>query len=195
MGKKGRCTPAMKEVILNRKVPSYFQDAEENTCGPEVLRMVADYFAEERGGKLTKAERRKVLDITMKGNRLGWTSKKNLKRALRWLSLRPRELRGGDGAKVSIIQAALRVGDPVIVSCRIPYKRDHVTHFSVVVAVGPDGFRFRDPFPYGGKKSRSYRQVPYAVFMKKRSEGKQTVWGRSRWGIVVSCGESKHIKL
>jgi hypothetical protein len=185
----------MKEVILNERVPAYFQDAEENTCGPEVLRMVADYFSGVRGGRLQKAGQRKILEITMKGNRLGWTSKKDLKRALKWLGLRHRELRGGDDAKVLTIQAALRVGNPVIVSCRIPYKGDHVTHYSVVVGVGPDGFCFRDPFPYGGKKSRSYRPVPYAVFMKKRSEGKQTVWGRSRWGIVVSCGKSKHVEI
>jgi hypothetical protein len=179
----------MREVVLKRRVPAYFQDPEENTCGPAVLRMVADYYIEERGGKLTKPERRKILDITMKGNRLGWTTKKNLKRGLRWLGLRHHELRGHDDTKLISIQTALLVGDPVIVSCRIPYGKGLVTHFSVIIGVGPNAFLFRDPFPYGNKKSRSYREVPYEVFMKKKSEGKETVWGRSRWGIVVSYGK------
>lgn len=178
-----------QKIMLRRKVPSYFQSPKDNSCGPQVIRMVADFYKHERGRNLIGEEWHQVLQTTMNGNieRSIGTAKKDLKKALNDLGLGAKALQGGDPKRLAAIEMALRQEHPVIVSCRMPYRGKLVDHYAVLAGMAEEYFYLRDPFPHGGKKSKVYRLVSREEFMKKKlgSGKRETVWGRLRWGIEV----------
>ena len=175
---------------LKRNVPKYLQTQKDNSCGPRVVLMVADSFEMERGRKLYAHEWSRVIEITMRNDfmREMGTSKKDLLRALKAIDLQAHTLKGGakDETKCAALQNALDRNHPVIVSCRIPYKRKQYRHYAVVVGMDEEFFFLRDPFPRPGKNRDGFFMVNRKEFMKKRWTKKDTVWGLKRWGVEVS---------
>src|SRR4030067_2963810 len=135
-------------IILKRKVPSYFQSLKDNSCGPQVTRMIADFYKDERGRKLIGEEWQSVLRTTMNGNieRPMGTTKKDLMKALTNFGLDVKELRGGDPKRLAAIELALRQDHPIIVSCRIPYRGKTAGHYANFAGVREHFFHFFHPF-------------------------------------------------
>ena len=167
------------------KVPIYKQLRDDNSCGSQVILMVADYFSEARGHKLFAYEWSEVLKVTMSNDLAGddGTSWRDLREGLRMIGLGSKKIKGG----LSSLRSALGRGLPVIVNCTIPYKKRGVRHYAVLVGMDGSTMLFADPFPHKPTRKDRLREVPWSEFKgKKWSEG-QVVWGDPRWAIAVFC--------
>lgn len=165
------------------KVPIYKQLRDDNSCGPQVILMVADYFAEARGRKLYAHEWSEILKATMSNDLAGdgGTSRRDLREGLRMIGLGSKKLKGG----LPGFRSALRRGHPVIVNCTIPYKKRGVRHYAVLVGMNESNMLFADPFPHKVTRKSELRAVSWSEFKSKKwSEGK-VVWGDPRWAVEV----------
>jgi hypothetical protein len=167
------------------KVPIYKQLRDDNSCGPQVILMVADYFAEARGRKLYAHEWSEVLKTTMSNDLAGddGTSWRDLRAGLRMIGLGSKKLKGG----LSGFRSSLGRGLPVIVYCTIPYKKQGVGHYAVLVGMNGSTMLFADPFPHKPMRKDGLREVPWSEFKSKKWSEGQVVWGDLRWSIEVFC--------
>lgn len=169
------------------KVPIYKQLSDDNSCGPQVILMVADYFAEARGRKLYAHEWSEVLKATMRNDLAGdnGTSWRDLREGLRMIGLGSRKIKG----QLSSLRSALSRGLPVIVNCTIPYKKHGVYHYAVLVGMDEKSMFFADPFPHKEMRNDGLREVPWCEFKCKKWSKMRVVWGNPRWAIEVFCLE------
>ena len=167
------------------KVPIYKQLPDDNSCGPQVILMIADYFAEARGRKLYAHEWSEVLKTTMSNDLAGdgGTSRRDLREGLRMIGLGSKKLKGG----FSGFRSSLDRGFPVIVNCTIPYKKRGVRHYAVLVGMNETILLFADPFPHKTMRRDGLREVPWSEFKSKKWSEGQVVWGDPRWAIEVFC--------
>jgi ABC-type bacteriocin/lantibiotic exporter with double-glycine peptidase domain len=171
------------DPISPLKVPIYKQLRDDNSCGPQVILMVADYFAEARGRKLYAHEWSEVLKITMGNDRAGdnGTSWRDLRGGLRSIGLESKKVKGG----LSGLRSALDSGLPVIVNCTIPYKKKGVCHYAVLVGMDDSALLFADPFPHRLMREDGLREVSRVEFMRRTWFDRQVIWGDPRWAVVV----------
>ncbi len=177
-----------RRVRLSRPFPVYKQLATDNSCGPRVILMAADYFAHQRGRRLYAWEWSRVLELTMKNDltRDQGTSRIDLARALRVVGLRYERIRrtGNDGDRETL-RRFLTEDRPVILECKIPYRNRPAKHYVVLVAMDDDNLRFADPFPHPDTRKGSLRAVRWEEFQLDRWAKGLTVWGKDRWAVGV----------
>jgi hypothetical protein len=166
--------------------PLYQQLPSDNSCGPMVILMIADYFEKERGHKLYAYEWSRVLKTTMRNDltRISGTRREKLIRALNLVGLRFRKIHiRGDERDRDALRKALHDNRPVIVGCKIPYEGQPARHYAVLVKMEDETLHFADPFPHEDTRQGNLRPVRWDVFKRKRWSDGLTVWGRDRWGI------------
>lgn len=173
--------------------PLYRQLPTDNSCGPVVIMMVADYFKKKRGHRLYAEEWSHVLKITM-GNDLtqrSGTRREDLMRALHAVGLRYRKIRvRGDDGDRGALRKALHENRPVIVGCKISFEGEPYRHYMVLVKMDDEYLHFVDPFPHEDTRKGNLRHVRWDDFKRRRWSDGMTVWGRDRLAIEVGITSS-----
>ena len=165
---------------LRRRVPKYRQSLDDNPCGPVCVRMVIDYFWGALGKCTSKQDKRKILQITMNGNKYlpRGTYREHLISALREIGISETAISGNTAARLGKLTRAIKKGSPAILACLAdfgPYGR--MGHYVVLTGIDKDFLYINDPYP--GKPS----QIPILSFLKN---GQPINWGKFRWGIILN---------
>jgi ABC-type bacteriocin/lantibiotic exporter with double-glycine peptidase domain len=177
---------------LKRKLPSgqsYFQSAEDYSCGPMTILYVADYFSKNRNGKLLATEWIDVLYKTMNNNiwRKYGTRKESLVNALRGLGFKLKMVSGGSrDNKLIFIKKSILKNRPVIISCLIKPYSEPERHYSVVVGYDKNNIYIHDPYPHNDKMRSKLIKIGIDDFISSTALRNKTVWGPKKWGVEVS---------
>jgi len=181
--------PKAWRVSLSRPFPIYKQLPSDNSCGPQVILMVADYFEIERGRKLFAWEWSRILEMTMRNDltRDEGTTRRDLVRALRKAGLQSRKfISSGTDEDRDVLCSVLQEDRPVIVACQIPFKGKPAMHYAVLVAMDDMNLHFADPFPHQDTPKGGLRAIRWEEFKIGRWAKGLTVWGEDRWAINLS---------
>lgn len=166
-----------ESVELTRRVFWGRQPKGEDSCGPRVIRMVANYL--RPGIKLVGREWQRVRCMTMKGG--NGTKKNALMAAIKALGLRADLLPKKDLMRG--ICDAIRHDHPVIAWCWVRVDKKRVAHYVVLRRIDKTSLYLCDPL-------MQVQEVRPEAFVKYnlRKRTRLVVLGRDRWAIAVAAG-------
>ena len=165
---------------LPRCVPKYRQSHNDNSCGPACVRMVIDYFWGALGKHTSMRDVRKILQITMNGNKYlsRGTCREHLISALREFGIFETEISGNTPTRLAQLTRAIEKGSPVILMCLADFGHyGRMWHYVVLTGMDKDFIYINDPYP--GKPS----QILLLSFLKN---GQPINWGKLKWGIILN---------
>ena len=168
------------KIQLPRRVPKYRQSLDDNTCGPVCVRMVIDYFWGALGKYTSNQDKRKILQISMNGNKYltRGTYREHLISALREYGISETAILGNTAARLGKLTRAIKKGSPAILSCLADFGRyGRMGHYVVLIVIDKDFLYINDPYP--GRPS----QIPLISFLKN---GQPLNWGNLKWGVILN---------